>query len=67
MKDRKKREDRENREFAALMQQYSHEFGEYLVRENERLKEDPNAAVPQEVNERMLEVIRKTLKEQQSG
>lgn len=43
--------------FERLMEQVIHEEGERLLAENERLKAEPSAAVPEEFNRRMLELI----------
>ena len=53
--------------FAKLMAQFAKEQGEKYIQENERLKADPKAAVPEEATRRMQETIKKTFEEKQSG
>lgn len=59
--------NREEREFAEMMKQYAREYGELLMQENERLQQDPGAAVPEDMTRRMLETIRRAFEEKQSG
>lgn len=47
--------------FALLMDEVAQEEGARLLAENERLKGDPNAAVPPELDKKSLETIRKAL------
>lgn len=44
--------------FKQLMRQYMEAEGERLLAENERLKADPSAAVPPELDKKCLELIR---------
>jgi hypothetical protein len=44
-------------DFELLMEQVAKAEGERLLAENERLKADPTAAVPEELNRRMLTLI----------
>lgn len=44
--------------FALMMHKYAEKMGEELLAENERLKNDPSAAVPEELQRRNLELIR---------
>ena len=53
--------DYEDALFALLMDKVAQEEGARLLEENERLKNDPNAAVPPELNKKSLETIRRTL------
>ena len=53
--------DYEDALFALLMDKVAQEEGARLLEENERLKNDPNAAVPLELNKKSLETIRRTL------
>ena len=43
--------------FAQLMEQVAMAEGERLLAEKERLKADPAAAVPEEINQRMFDLI----------
>ena len=43
--------------FAQLMEQVAMAEGERLLAENERLKADPAATVPEEINQRMFDLI----------
>lgn len=43
--------------FAELMQAYAAEEGKRLIEENERLKNDPNFAVPEETHKKMLDLL----------
>lgn len=52
--------------FARIMAQHAEEWGMYFLQENERLKQDPDAAVPEDVTQRMLEVIRRAFDKKQS-
>ena len=45
--------------FEQLLKQMVEEEGKRLLEENERLKADPSAAVPEEVNQRMIELIKR--------
>ncbi len=47
--------------FALLMDDYIEEEGKRLQEENERLKNDPSAAVPEEARQRCLKTIRREL------
>lgn len=60
-------DDWEEREFAEMMKQYYIERGELLIRENERLKQDPDAAVPEDMRQRMLNFISNAFDKKQSG
>jgi len=51
------RETLEELWFQKLMEDYARERGELLIQENERLKADPNAAVPEDVHQRNLRLI----------
>ena len=51
-------EDYENALFALLMDEYMEEEGRRLMEENERLKKDPSAKVPEELDRRCLRTIR---------
>lgn len=53
--------------FAGLMAQLAQERGEQYIQENERLKADPSAAVPEDVDRRMLKTINRAFDKQQSG
>lgn len=53
--------DYEDALFALLMDEVAQEEGARLLEENERLKGDPNAAVPPELDKKSLETIRRTL------
>ena len=53
--------DYEDALFALLMDKVAQEEGARLLEENERLKNDPNAAVPPELDKKSLETIRRTL------
>lgn len=53
--------DYEDALFALLMDKVAQEEGARLLEENERLKNDPNAAVPPELNKKSLDTIRRTL------
>lgn len=53
--------DYEDALFALLMDEVAQEEGARLLAENERLKGDPNAAVPPELDKKSLETIRKAL------
>lgn len=53
--------DYEDALFALLMDEVAQEEGARLLEENERLKGDPNAAVPPDLDKKSLETIRKTL------
>jgi hypothetical protein len=44
-------------DFELLMEQVAKAEGERLMAENERLKADPSATVPEEVSRRMLALI----------
>lgn len=55
----KLRENYEDALFALLMDDLAQQEGERLIRENETLKEDPAAAVPEAVNRRCLQTIRR--------
>ena len=44
--------------FALLMEEIGLEEGKRLERENEELRQDPNAAVPEELNQRCLRTIK---------
>lgn len=44
--------------FERLMKKAIEEEGKRLLEENERLKADPSAAVPEEVNQRMIALIK---------
>ena len=57
--------DYEDALFALLMDKVAQEEGARLLEENERLKNDPNAAVPPELNKKSLETIRRTLARRQ--
>lgn len=59
-------DSREEEIIARIMGQYAQKRGERFLRENERLKQDPGAAVPQDVRRRMLEAIDKAFEEKQS-
>ena len=54
-----KQEAYEDALFALLMEDVIEEEGKRLLEENERLKRDPSAAVPKEVDERCLKTIRR--------
>ena len=54
MKDYK---DSEKRMFAELMRELAEMEGEQLLQENERLRNDPGAAVPQELDRKCRELI----------
>ena len=43
--------------FEKMMEQVIREEGKRLLEENERLKNDPAAIIPEELNWRMLELI----------
>lgn len=60
-------DDWEELEFAEMMKQYCIERGELLLRENERLKQDPDAAVPEDMRQRMLNFISNAFDKKQSG
>ena len=51
------RKNREDMLFMQLMEQVIKEEGKLLLEENERLKSDPSAAIPEEVDRRMLDFI----------
>lgn len=51
--------DYEDALFALLMDRVAQEEGARLLEENERLKDDPDAAVPPELDQKSLETIRK--------
>lgn len=53
--------DYEDALFALLMDEVAQEEGARLLEENERLKGDPNAAVPPELDKKSIETIRKVL------
>lgn len=53
----KQQELDEERLFKRLMRQYMEAEGERLLDENERLKADPSAAVPPELDKKCLELI----------
>lgn len=53
--------DYEDALFALLMDEVAQEEGARLLEEDERLKNDPNAAVPPELDKKSLETIRRTL------
>lgn len=53
--------DYEDALFALLMDEVAQEEGARLLAENERLKGDPNAAVPPELDKKSIETIRKAL------
>lgn len=54
----KQQELDEERLFKRLMRQYMDTEGASLLAENERLRADPSAAVPQELDKKCLELIR---------
>ncbi len=54
----KRQELDEERLFKRLMGQYMEAEGERLLAENERLRADPSAAVPPELDKKCLELIR---------
>lgn len=60
-------DNREEQEFAEMMKQFSIAHGELLIQENERLKADPSAAVPEDVHRRMLNFISNAFDKKQSG
>jgi len=55
------REQYEDALFALLMDEYAEEEGKRLLEENERLKNDPSAAVPERARQRCLKTIRREL------
>lgn len=60
MNRREKLQDQyEDALFALLMEDMIEEDGARLLEENERLKQDPDAAVPDDVNERCLKTIKR--------
>lgn len=58
-------EDYEDIKFALLMESVAQQQGEVLLEENERLKNDPNFAVPEESTRRNLRLIRHTFLRQE--
>ncbi|MCI9507956.1 MAG: hypothetical protein HFF62_15575 [Oscillospiraceae bacterium] len=46
--------------FALMMDELVEEEGQQLLEENERLKQDPDAAVPEDVDKRCLKTIKRT-------
>ena len=52
------KKSREEILFEQLMKKAAEEEGKRLLEENERLKADPSAAVPEEVNQRMIDCLR---------
>ena len=58
------RENFEDALFAMLMGQLAEEEGKRLLEENERLKNDPDAAVPEQVNQKCLKTIRQSFAKQ---
>lgn len=52
-------EEYEDSLFALMMDEFAEENGKYLLKENERLKQDPNARIPPEANKRCLRTITK--------
>lgn len=60
-KDDRLRENYEEALFAILMDKVAQEQGTQLLEENERLKDDPDAAVPPELDQKSLETIRRAL------
>lgn len=57
-------EDYENAKFALLMERVTQIEGEELIRENERLKNDPSAAVPEDLDKKCLKTIHKAFAKQ---
>ena len=57
------RETLEELWFKKAMEEYARERGELLIQENERLKLDPNAAVPEDVHQRNLRLIEELMGE----
>lgn len=51
----------EDAEVALLMGEYAQCLGELLIEENERLQNDPSAAVPEELTRKNLNFIQKTI------
>ena len=54
----KLQENYEDALFALMMDDFAHQEGERLMRENEALKENPAAAIPEDVTRRCLQTIR---------
>ena len=50
-------QDPEEQMFAMLMQKFAEEEGRRLIEENERLLNDPSAAVPPELDRKCRELI----------
>ena len=44
--------------FAQIMDKVAEMYGEELLRENEKLRADPNVEFPEDLNRRCLEIIR---------
>lgn len=57
-------EDYENAKFTLLMERVTQIEGEELIRENERLKNDPSAAVPEDLDKKCLKTIHKAFAKQ---
>lgn len=51
--------------FALLMDDIADEEGQALLEENERLKHDPSAAVPEELDKKCRKIIRNTFRKEQ--
>ena len=56
--------DPEEQAFAELMQELAREEGRLLLEENERLLNDPDAAVPAELDRKCRELILQAFSEQ---
>lgn len=54
-------ENYEDALFALLMDDVAQTEGERLIRENDALQEDPNAAIPENIDRRYMQVIQRTL------
>lgn len=57
-------EDFENAKFALLMEEVMRLEGEELIRENERLKNDPSAAVPEGLDRKCIKTIHRAFAKQ---
>ena len=61
MTDRKRLLDNyEDALFALMMDELAEQEGQRLLEENERLKQDPAAAIPEDVDKRCLKTIKRT-------
>ncbi len=57
-----KRVETEEADFARIMRTYAEEEGRWLLEENERLRNDPQAAVPPELDRKCRNLIAQLFK-----